>query len=142
MTRDADGEATGGWEGRLRDDRLDARVREYWSWVAVVLFLLVTVDMITTTYAAFAVGVVNEANPLIRWSLVQGPVAFAGVNIAAVVLVTVLFDRVMAMLRRTPAPFDRYLAAGIEAWLGGLLAAGLLLFANNLSVIFLGRSLI
>lgn len=120
---------------------IDARVQEYWSWIAVALFLLVTVDMITTTYAAYQVGVIHEANPLIRWSLLQGPAIFLGVNLAAVVLVTVLFDRVVDVLRRTPAPYDRYLAGGIEAWLGGLLAAGLLVFANNLAVIFLGQSL-
>lgn len=122
--------------------RVDARVQEYWNWIAVALFLLITVDMITTMYAATVVGVANEANPLIRWSLLQGPVVYAAINLAAVVLVTVLFDQVVALLRRTPEPFDRYLAAGIEAWLGGLLAAGLLVFANNLAVIFFGESLL
>ena len=117
------------------------RVQEYWSWIAVALFLLVTVDMITTTYAAYQVGVIHEANPLVRWSLLQGPAIFLGINLAAVVLVTVLFDRVVDILRRTPATYDGYLAAGIEAWLGGLLAAGLLVFANNLAVIFFGQSL-
>lgn len=129
-------------DGFVSGDRLDARVREYWSWIAVALFLLITVDMITTTYAAYRFGVVNESNPLVRWALVQGPAVFAGVNLLAVVLVTVLFDRVVELLGRTPEPYDRYLAAGIEAWLGGLLAAGLLVFANNLAVIFFGRSLL
>lgn len=121
--------------------RITPRVQEYWSWIAVALFLLVTVDMITTTYAAYQVGVIHESNPLVRWSLLQGPAIFLGINLAAVVLVTVLFDRVVDVLCRTPAPYDGYLAAGIEAWLGGLLAAGLLVFANNLAVIFFGQSL-
>lgn len=123
-------------------DGLDARVQEYWSWLAVALFLLTTVDMITTVYAAFQVGVAGEANPIVRWSLLRGPVAFMALNLIAVVSVTLLFDTVLSVLRQTPAPYHRYLAAGIEAWLGGLLAAGLLVFANNLSVIFFARSLL
>ena len=121
---------------------VDARVPEYWDWIAVALFLLVTVDMVTTVYAARSVGLAGEANPLVRWSLASGPVVFGAVNLATVVVVAGLFDRVVGTLRRTPAPYDRYLAAGIEAWLGGLLAAGLLVFANNLSVVFHGRSLL
>ena len=121
---------------------LDARIPEYWDWIAVALFLLVTVDMITTVYAARSVGLAWEANPLVRWSLTSGPAVFAAINLLTVVLVAGLFERVIETLQRTPAPYDRYLAGGIEAWLGGLLAAGLLVFANNLVVIFFGRSLV
>jgi len=121
---------------------VDARVPEYWDWIAVVLFLLVTVDMITTVYAARTVGLANEANPIMRWSVASGPVVFAAVNLLTVVVVAGLFDRVVQALHRTPEPYDRYLAAAIEAWLGGLLAAGLLVFANNLYVVFHGQSLL
>ena len=121
---------------------VDARVPEYWDWVAVALFLLVTVDMITTMYAARSVGLAGEANPFVRWSIAAGPLAFGVVNLVTVVVVAGLFDRVVATLQRTPAPYDRYLAGGIEAWLGGLLAAGFLVFANNLLVIFHGQSLL
>lgn len=121
---------------------LDAREDEYWDWLTAVLFLLVTVDMVTTVYAVHAVGLAAEANPLVRWAVASGPVAFAALNVAAVVVVAALFDRVVARLRRTPAPLDRYLATGIEAWLGVLLAAGLLVFANNLLVVVHGWSLL
>ena len=121
---------------------MDSRVAEYWDWLAVTLFLLVTVDMVTTVYAAHVVGFSAEANPLVRWTVATGPAAFAAVNLAAVVVAVGLFDRVVARLRRTPAPLDRYFAAGIEAWLGLLFAAGLLVFANNLLVVFHGRSLL
>ena len=121
---------------------VDARAQEYWDWIAVALFLLVTVDMLTTVYAAQSVGLGAESNPFVRWSLSSGPVVFALVNLLTVVAVAGLFDRVLAVLARTPAPYDRYLAAAIEAWLGGLLAAGLLVFANNLLVIVHGRSLL
>ena len=121
---------------------VDARAQEYWDWIAVALFLLVTVDMLTTVYAARTVGLGGEANPFVRWSLTSGPIVFAAVNLITVVAVAGLFDRVLAVLDRTPTPYHRYLAAGIEAWLGGLLAAGLLVFANNLVVIVHGRSLL
>ena len=121
---------------------LDARVQEYWDWLAVALFVLITVDMVTTVFAARVVGVPGEANPVVRWSLLKGPLMFAGVNLLAVVAAVMLFDHIMDLLLDTPEPYARYVAAGIEAWLGGLLAAGLLVFANNLAVIFHGRSLI
>lgn len=121
---------------------IDARVQEYWDWLAVALFILITIDMVTTVYAAELMGPGAESNPLIRWSLLQGMVVFAVVNILAVVVAVVLFDRVVDLLRNTPKRYENYFAAVIEAWLGGLLAAGLLVFANNLTVIFFGRSLI
>ncbi len=121
---------------------LEARVQEYWDWLAVGLFVLITVDMITTVYAARAVGLAGEANPVVRWSLLQGPIAFAGINLIAVIVVVTLFDRILDLLLVTPEPYERYAAAAVEAWLGGLLAAGLLVFANNLAVIVHGQSLI
>lgn len=120
----------------------DGRAREYWSWLAVALFLLTTVDLITTTYAAYRFGVFGEANPLVRRALVYGPTLLVAANLVAVVLATLLFDRVMRLLERTPDAYARYFSAGIEVWLGALVAAGLLVFANNLTVIFFGRSLL
>jgi hypothetical protein len=121
---------------------IDANIPEYWSWLAVALFLLTTVDMITTVYAAYQVGVLLESNPIVRWSLLSGPIAFMSINLSAVVLVTVLFDQLMQLLERLSHPYNRYLAAGIEAWLGGLIAGGLVIFANNLTVIFFQQSLL
>lgn len=120
----------------------DARVREYWNWIAAALFLFTAVDVLTTVFAAHVVGAGAEANPLIAWTLTHGPAALAGVNLLAALLVVGLFRGVLATLERTPPPYDRYYAIGIEAWLGVLLAAGLGVFANNLAVIVLGRSLL
>lgn len=127
---------------RRSGPRAEPRIREYWSWIAVALFLLVTVDLLTSLYAAAAVGVGAESNPLMRWLLGQSVPVVVGVNVLAVVLVAVAFAGVMRMLRLTPAPYDRYFAFGIELWLGLLLAAGLFVFANNLSVVVLGDSLL
>ena len=121
---------------------IDARVQEYWDWLAVVLFVLITVDMVTTVYAARVVGPIGESNPFVRWSLLSGPLVFAVVNLVALIVAVVLFDHVVDLLLRTPEPYERYFAAAIETWLGGLLAAGLIVFANNLTVIFFGESLI
>lgn len=120
---------------------MERRIAEYWDWVAVVLFLLTTVDMVTTIFAAMVVGPAAESNPLTRWVLRQGPATFAATNLLAVVLAVVLFYGLVEMIRTSPAPFDRYLALLVELWLGLLVAVGLVVFANNLVVIFFHRSL-
>lgn len=98
--------------------------------------------MITTAYAAHLVGTHAEANPLIRWTLDTGVLAFTLANLLAVVLVTLLFDRVIRAVRTTPTPYDRYATLGIEVWLGGIIALGLFVFANNIAVIIHAQSLI
>lgn len=123
-------------------DSVDPLIEEYWSWVAVALYLLVSVDLLTTLYAAADVGVGAETNPLMAWLLGQHLAVIVGVNVAVVVLAAAFFHALVEMLRATPPAYRRYFAAGIEAWLGGLVAAGLVVFANNLSVIVLGRGLL
>lgn len=118
-----------------------SRVHEYWSWIAVVLFLLITVDMLTTIFAAAVRGPAAEANPLVRWTLRRGIVVLVAVNLATVVLAVGFFYVLLEMLRRTPPAYERAFALLIEVWLGLLLFAGLAVFANNLSVIVLGNSL-
>ena len=76
--------------------------------MAVALFLLTTVDMVTTIYAAAVVGRGAESNPLVRWVLHQGLAAFAVTNLLAVVLAVVLFYGVVEMIRASPPRFDRY----------------------------------
>ena len=119
----------------------EPRFAEYWEWLAVALFLLITVDLLTSLYAASVVGVSAEANPLMRWLLAQSIATIVAVHIAITVAVTLCFAGVLIALARTPAPFDRYLALVVEAWLACLIAAGLFVFANNLSVIVHGVSL-
>lgn len=120
------------------EDRLD----EYWEWFAMALFVLITVDMITTVYAAWYVGPASEANPLMRWALGQGLVTVTLVNVLATVIAVGGFYVLMQLLRATEPPYDRYAALGVEVWLGLLIAGGLFVFANNLSVIFHGRMLL
>lgn len=125
------------------ETRTEAAVFEdYWSWVAVALFLLITVDMLTTVFAAAAYGPALEANPLLRWALTEGPVAFVTVNLLAVVLAVGFFYALRQMLRQTPQPYRRPFARLVETWLGLLVVLGLVLLANNLAVVVLGASLL
>ncbi|MFC7137234.1 hypothetical protein [Halobaculum litoreum] len=118
------------------------RVEEYWEWAAVALFLLVTVDLLTTMYAAAAVGRAAEANPLVRWALGRPLAVLVGINLAAVVLASVVFHGVIETYRVTPVRVRPYYGLVIEAWLGLLVASGLAIYANNLAVIVLGASLV
>lgn len=119
-----------------------AFLEEYWDWVAVALFLLVTVDMLTTMFAAAALGPGAEANPLVRWALGRGTPALVAVNVLAVVLAVGFFYALREMLGRTPSPYRRPFSLLVEAWLGLLVFVGLGVLANNLSVVFLGASLV
>ena len=118
------------------------RVEEYWTWAAGALFLLVTVDLLTTLYAAAAVGTAAESNPVTAWLLGRSVGALVGVNVAAAAVAAVCFRGLMATYRRAPARVRPYYGFLIEVWLGVLLAAGLGVFANNLAVIVFGRSLV
>lgn len=118
------------------------RVREYWDWLAVALFLLLTVDMLTTLAAAQVVGVGAESNPFVAWALDQGMAVLVAVNLLALVATVLLFAAVTGRVETTPSPFDRYVGLLVEVWLGVLVAVGLAIFANNLAVIVLGESLL
>jgi uncharacterized membrane protein len=118
------------------------RIREYWDWIAVALFLLIPVDMLTTLYAARVVGAGMESNPLIRWALGQGVLTLVGVNVVAVVGVGVLFYGLVQLLEAVPAHRKRYAVVVAELWLGLVLAVGFAIFANNVTVIVFGESLL
>jgi hypothetical protein len=125
-----------------REPVSSARIQEYWSWIAVTLFLLVTVDMLTTIFAAAVLGSAAEANPLMRWALEQGIGTLVAVNLVAVVLAVGFFYALLELLEQTPSPYQRGFALLIEAYLGVLLFAGLAVLANNLSVVILGSSIL
>lgn len=118
------------------------RIEEYWSWIAVSLFLLVTVDMLTTIFAAATLGAEAEANPLMAWALNQGVGVLVAANVAAVVLVVAFFYAMLEMLKRSPSRLRTPFALLIEVYLGLLVVAGLVVFANNLSAIVLERTLL
>lgn len=125
-----------GW--RVRRERL----REYWGWVAGALYLLLTVDLLTTLYAAGLHGHGAEVNPYMQWALAQDLTVLVGLNLAALVVLAALFYGYMRLLASTRGVEAWVLARSFELWVGLLVAAGLFVFANNLSVIVLGGSLL
>lgn len=122
--------------------RSHARVREYWSWVAVALFLLVSLDLLLTLYAAATVGVEAESNPIMQWLLRQSTLVLIGSHLLVVVTAVALFDLLLALIAHAAPRYERVLIPAVEIWLGLLVAAGLFVFANNLSVIVYGQSLL
>lgn len=121
---------------------LATRLEEYWWWFAVALFVLVTLDMLTTMYAVWAVGPAAEANPLVRVVLERGMLAYTAVNLVAAGIAIGGFASLVRLLETTDAPYDRYVEFGIQVWLGTLIGVGLFVFANNLTVVVHGRSLL
>jgi hypothetical protein len=118
------------------------RVAEYWEWVAVVLFLLLSVDLLTSLYAAAVVGVDAEVNPLMAHLLGEPLAVLLAVHLGVVVLAVGFFYGLMRTYVATPARLRRPYGYLIELWLGLLLAVGFWVFANNLSVIVLGEGLL
>lgn len=119
-----------------------AKIEEYWSWVAGALYLLLTVDLLTSLVALDLYGPAAEANPYMRWALTQDLLVVVGIHLAALALLVVLFQGIFLLLERSDGQQGWLLARSFECWVGLLLAAGLFVFANNLSVILLGGSLV
>ncbi|KAB7513914.1 hypothetical protein DM867_08975 [Halosegnis rubeus] len=126
----------------MEPDQLEEWTDDYWSWVAVVLFLLIPVDLLTTAGAATIYGTQAETNPLMRWLLTRRLATIVAVHLAVLVAVVVSFRVMVFLLETTDERHQRAFAYGIEAFVGLLLLAGLVVFANNLSVIVLGESLL
>lgn len=126
----------------MTETRVERRVEEYWGWVAAALFLLLSLDLLTTYYAAATVGVGAEANPLMTWLLGESLPVVVAVHLVVVGLAVGFFAGLMRTYRRTPAAYRPAFGLLIECWLGALVAAGLAVFANNVAVVVLGRSLL
>lgn len=130
------GDVGAGWRVRRAD------IREYWAWAAGALYLLLSVDLLTTLYAAALYGPGAEANPYMRWALSQDVSVLVGLNLAALVVLVGMFYAYFRVLASTRGRQAWVMARSFEFWVGILLAAGLAVFANNLSVIVYGQSLL
>lgn len=122
--------------------RPETRIQEYWDWVAVALFLLITVDLLTSVFAAEVVGLEHEQNPLMVWPLSEPVPVMVGVHIGVGVLASLGFWLLFRLVEHSEGKPGRVLQFLVEVYLGLLVASGLLVFANNLSVIVRGASLI
>jgi len=117
-------------------------IEEYWSWTAGALYLLLTLDLLTTIYAAGLYGHAAEANPLVRQALDAGVPSLVVLNLLALLAVAALVYGYIELLTAVRGVRAWVMARSFELWVGGLVAAGLFVFANNLSVIVLGGSLV
>ena len=117
-------------------------IEEYWSWTAGALYLLLTLDLLMTIYAAGLYGRAAEANPLVRQALDAGVPNLVVLNLLALLVVAALVYGYIELLTTVRGVQAWVMARSFELWVGGLVAAGLFVFANNLSVIVLGGSLV
>jgi membrane-bound metal-dependent hydrolase YbcI (DUF457 family) len=117
-------------------------INKYWAWFSVGLFLLTTVDLLTTFGVQAIYGVDAEINPFMKWLLVQGPLVVGAVHLVVVIAAVSAFAGVLNAVQTAPDRYQRFLARTVELWLGFIVTVGLFVFANNLAVIFLGRTLL
>jgi hypothetical protein len=129
-------------DGQGDQPRVASRLEEYWDWVAVALFLLITVDLLTSLYAKAVVGLAAESNPLMVWLFSRPIWLVVAVHIAAGILAVVFFYALFETIREAPPRVQPLMLRMTELYLGLLVAVGLFLFANNLAVIVLGASLL
>lgn len=142
-TRPSLGETLAALAARLDTRRaqpsLTRRIETYWRWFAVILFVSITLDMLSTMYAFAAIGAGGEANPLIRWALHLGVAEFAAVNLVVGVAAALVFHVLVSGLRRSADRYTRYVEWGIQVWLGVLLGGGLSVVLVNAIVLYLAR---
>lgn len=123
-------------------DWVERRHQRYWRWFARALFLLLTLDILTTLVAKAIYGTGAEINPLMAWLIELGPVVLIVVHLLALFGVTVAFSQVIKVIESVSSPADIVLEVLLEIWLGLLLTAGFVIVVNNLFVIVFGRSVI
>lgn len=126
----------------MTTDHIESRIAEYWSWIAVALFLLLGADLLTTLGAYDRYGAGAEFNPVMRWVLGQSLGMLVLVHLLALVVAVTIFYGLVRLVAETDPPAQRIVMFLIEGYLGILVAVGLFVVANNLAVIILGESLI
>jgi len=107
----------------------------YWTWLAVALFLLLAVDLLTTLAAAMVVGAAGERNPVVALALQQGVAVLVLVNVVAGIAAAILYAGLDTLMERAPTRQAWLLARVTELWLVGLIVAGIIVATTNLAVI-------
>ncbi|HKJ59766.1 MAG TPA: hypothetical protein VKA37_11080 [Halobacteriales archaeon] len=121
---------------------LERRLETYWWWFAVVLFVVITLDMVTTMYATNSLGLAAEANPLIRLALERGVLEYTLLNLASLGVTIGGFTVLTRVVRGSEPPYSQYFEVVLKLWLGSLFAVGVFVVVNNLLVILYGKSLV
>lgn len=112
--------------------------RQYWLWFALLLFLLLPLDILTTMTAEFLYGIGYESNPIMQRLLLLDFIPFILVHIFAGLLAICFFNGVLLMGREYNTTDTWKYYRVLEVWLGFGITAGLLVFVNNLYVIYTG----
>lgn len=115
--------------------RYDPALDEYWEWVFAALLVLVPFDLFTTVYAATVVGVEYESNPFMSWLLTQPIPVIVAVHILVTILVAGIFE-VYHRLSLRSSQYGTIMLKAAKVYLALLVSVGLIVFANNIAVIF------
>lgn len=115
---------------------------EYWSWVSIALYLLIPLDLLTTIYAAKLYGIIHESNIIMRFLLDKNPIFLTTIHILLLIMVAFFFYFIELLYEKTNGKEELFFEKIIEVYLGLLIAFGLFIFSNNLTIIILGRDLI
>lgn len=129
--------------------RKDRSKEEYWSWFASALFLLITVDLITTFGAAARFGTDAEYNQLMAFLLESSVEIIILAHIIVVILAASFFYALLEILdsnkqllsknESETIPYPNTLL--LDTFIAVLYSYGLFIFANNLSIIFNGKTI-
>lgn len=125
---------------QLQPGGFDVELSEYWEWVLSALFVLVPLDLLTTVYATVSVGLEHEANPFMIWLLGQSTPVIAAVHLLVVVLVAGIFEIYYRLSQRSEQYGEMMLQAA-KVYLALLTTAGLIIFGNNLLIIYLASNI-
>lgn len=115
---------------------------EYWSWFTVLLFLLIPLDILSTSFAIRLYGIQGELNPLMRVLFMADWYVFLIVNVGVAIMAIGFFNGVLAMGEITPIEYKKRYYFVVELWIGAGIAFGLGLLVSNLMVVFYGQSLV
>lgn len=114
---------------------------EYWSWFTFMLFLLIPLDILSTSFAIRLYGVQGELNPLMRVLFMADWYIFLIVNVGVAIMAIGFFNGVLAMGEITPIEYKKRYYFVVELWMGAGIAFGIGLLVSNLMVVFYGYSL-
>jgi hypothetical protein len=118
------------------------REEEYWSWAGGALFVLLSIVPMTAMAAASEASPYGGLAPVMEWVLGYGLEVFVAGHLATAVVALLLFHWLITTIERAEPPYDTLFALSFEVWVGLLISSGLFLFANNITYLVYGSTLL
>jgi hypothetical protein len=118
------------------------REEEYWSWAGGALFVLLSIVPMTAMAAASEASPYGGLAPVMEWVLGHGLEIFVVGHLATAVVALLLFHGLITTIESAEPPYDQLFALTFEVWVGLLISTGLFLFANNISFLLYGSTLV